>query len=64
MKYEEDNGHFKKDAPSEIAGVKVTETRDYLEDKIVDVATGKVSPTNLPKSNVLYFTLADDTCSV
>ena len=52
---------LRKDAPSEIAGVKVTETREYLEDKIVDVATGKVSPTNLPKSNVLYFTLADDT---
>ena len=52
---------LRKDAPSEIAGVKVTETRDYLEDKNVDVATGKVSPTNLPKSNVLYFTLADDT---
>lgn len=52
---------LRKDAPSEIAGVKVTETRDYLEDKIVDVATGKVSSTNLPKSNVLYFTLADDT---
>lgn len=52
---------LRKDAPSEIADVKVTETRDYLEDKIVDVATGKVSPTNLPKSNVLYFTLADDT---
>lgn len=52
---------LRKDAPSEIAGVKVTETRDYLEDKIVDVATGKVSPTNLPKSNVLYFTLTDDT---
>ena len=52
---------LRKDAPSEIAGVKVTETRNYLEDKIVDVATGKVSPTNLPKSNVLYFTLADDT---
>lgn len=52
---------LRKDAPSEIAGVKVTETRDYLEDKIVDAATGKVSPTNLPKSNVLYFTLADDT---
>lgn len=52
---------LRKDAPSEIAGVKVTETRDYLEDKIVNVATGKVSPTNLPKSNVLYFTLADDT---
>lgn len=52
---------LRKDAPSEIAGVKVTETRDYLEDKIVDVATGKVSPTNLPKSNVLYFTLADNT---
>ena len=52
---------LRKDAPSEIAGVKVTETRDYLEDKIVDVATGKVSPTNLPKCNVLYFTLADDT---
>lgn len=52
---------LRKNAPSEIAGVKVTETRDYLEDKIVDVATGKVSPTNLPKSNVLYFTLADDT---
>ena len=52
---------LRKDAPSEIAGVKVTETRDYLEDKIVDVASGKVSPTNLPKSNVLYYTLADDT---
>ena len=52
---------LRKDAPSEIAGVKITETRDYLEDKIVDVATGKVSPTNLPKSDVLYFTLADDT---
>lgn len=52
---------LRSEAPCEIAGVKVTETRDYLEDKIVDTATGKVSPTNLPKSNVLYFTLADDT---
>ncbi len=47
--------------PKEIGGVKVTQTRDYKLDKIVDVTSGKTTPTGLPKSNVLYFVLEDDT---
>ena len=46
---------LRKDAPSEIAGVKVTETRDYLEDKIVDVAFGLVCFFFFPMCFVLYF---------
>ncbi|MCD8158808.1 MAG: phospho-sugar mutase [Clostridiales bacterium] len=49
------------DAPSEVGGVKVIEARDYSEGTIVDIATGKVSPTGLPKSNVLYYVLEDGT---
>lgn len=49
------------DAPKEIDGVKVVEARDYAADTITDVATGNVTPTGLPKSNVLYFVLDNGT---
>ena len=34
-------------------------TRDYLKDEIIDLADGSVTPTGLPKSNVLYYELTD-----
>ncbi|OUO80764.1 phosphoglucomutase [Blautia sp. An249] len=46
--------------PVEIGGYKVTSTRDYKEDKVVDLATGEESRTGLPSSNVLYYDLTDD----
>lgn len=49
------------DAPKEIDGVKVIEARDYSADTILDVATGNVTPTGLPKSNVLYYVLENGT---
>ena len=52
---------LRNDPPAELAGFKVTESRDYLKDTVLDVATGKVTSTGLPTSNVLYFrTEADD----
>ena len=51
--------NFRKNAPSEIGGNKVLSTRDYVRDEVVDLSTGAVSPTGLPKSNVLYYDLED-----
>ena len=34
--------------------------RDYDKDQVKDMATGKVRPTGLPKSNVLYFELTNN----
>ncbi|MFI3209214.1 MAG: phospho-sugar mutase [Eubacteriales bacterium] len=48
------------DAPKEIGGLKVLKVRDYKADTIQDVATGEVSPTGLPASNVLYYELEED----
>lgn len=48
-------------APAEVSGVKIVETRDYSTGKIVDVASGTESETGLPKSNVLYYVLEDGT---
>lgn len=47
--------------PKEVAGAKVVEARDYNADKIVDMTTGTTTPTGLPKSNVLYYVLDNDT---
>lgn len=52
---------LREDAPKEIDGVKVTEARDYAADTITDLTTGTVTPTGLPKSNVLYFVLENGT---
>ncbi len=46
---------LRNDPPSELAGYKVIERRDYLRDTVLDIATGKVTSTGLPTSNVLYF---------
>ncbi|MCR4716219.1 MAG: phospho-sugar mutase [Lachnospiraceae bacterium] len=45
--------------PKEMGGYKVTEVRDYQMEKIIDIKTGKESPTGLPVSNVLYFDMED-----
>ena len=47
-------------APKEVAGYQVLKVRDYKADTITDVATGEVTPTGLPNSNVLYYDLTDD----
>lgn len=53
--------NLRNNPPAELAGYKVTERRDYLNDTVVDTETGKVTSTGLPSSNVLYFkTEADD----
>ena len=51
---------LRNNAPSEIGAYQVTAVRDYKKDTITDVATGKVEPTGLPASNVLYYELTDD----
>ncbi len=45
--------------PKEVNGVSVVEARDYEADTILNLTTGAVRPTGLPKSNVLYFDLED-----
>ena len=37
----------------------MTKVRDYKKDTITEVATGKVTPTGLPSSNVLYYEMTD-----
>ena len=44
-------------SPDSIDGKAVTVFADYKKQEILDKATGKVSSTNLPASNVLSFTL-------
>ncbi len=51
---------LRQNPPKEIGDLKVLRFRDYQEDKIVDMETGAVTPTGLPKSNVLYFELPDN----
>ena len=46
-------------APQEIGAYKVTAIRDYKKDTVTDFATGKVTPTGLPASNVLYYEMTD-----
>jgi len=41
--------------PTELAGRRVIERRDYQNDTVLDVDTGKVTSTELPSSNVLYY---------
>ena len=50
---------LRENAPTEIGGYKVTAVRDYKKDTITDMATGAVTPTGLPSSNVLYYEMTD-----
>ena len=46
---------FRTTPPTEIAGERVVEVRDYKVSEAKDIVTGKVSAINLPKSDVLQF---------
>ena len=46
---------FRNTPPTEIVGEKVVEIRDYKTLEAKDQLTGKVTPINLPKSDVLQF---------
>ncbi|MFP3155908.1 phospho-sugar mutase [Lachnospiraceae bacterium ZAX-1] len=51
---------LRNDAPKAIGSFKVLSARDYQKDTITDMKNGKVVPTGLPSSNVLYYELEDD----
>lgn len=51
---------LRKDPPKQFGAWKVEEFRDYKEDKVIDLDTGKEGKTGLPESNVLYFALDQD----
>ena len=51
---------LRKNPPAEIGGYQVTSARDYKLDTIRNMATGEITETGLPKSNVLYYDLTDD----
>ena len=51
---------FRANPPKKLGDYDVVSFRDYKKDTILDLATGKVTPTGLPNSNVLYFDLTDD----
>lgn len=46
--------------PKAFGDLEVVSVRDYQCDKIVNLVTGEESTTGLPKSNVLYFDLTND----
>ena len=46
--------------PQEFGDLKVVEVRDYDSNKTVNMETGEERETGLPKSNVLYFDLTND----
>lgn len=51
---------LRRNPPKSFGELQVVEMRDYDLDQTTDMATGKVRPTGLPKSNVLYFDLTND----
>lgn len=51
---------LRKEPPTTIGEYQVLKARDYKADTIVDIATGAVTSTGLPSSNVLYYDLTDD----
>ena len=51
---------FRNNPPKEFGGLKALCLRDMQQDKVMDFATGAVTKTGLPTSNVLYFELEND----
>ena len=51
---------LRKNPPAKIGGYQVTSARDYKLDTVQNMATGEITETGLPKSNVLYYDLTDD----
>jgi phosphoglucomutase len=52
---------FRANPPKEIAGSKVKMMNDYALSQATDIHSGKISPIELPKSDVLQFFLEDGT---
>lgn len=48
---------LRENAPRDFAGVGVVTVGDYEKETFTDIASGKETPTGLPKSNVLYYVL-------
>ena len=46
--------------PKNFGDLEVVSIRDYQRDKIINLETGEETTTGLPKSNVLYFDLTND----
>ncbi len=51
---------LRENAPESFAGKKVVKVADYKTSKMVDVVTGEECTINLPKSNVLSYSLEDN----
>ena len=51
---------LRENTPEEIGGYKVLSARDYKLDTVKNMATGEVTSTGLPNSNVLYYDLSDN----
>jgi phosphoglucomutase len=65
QKIKEIMGNYRKNPPVAAGGLKVLKFRDYEADTIRDLVTDSVTPTGLPKSDVLYFELEEDAwCAV
>ena len=52
---------LRENPPTEIAGVAVTERKDYKDGSVVCMACGKTSTMELSGSNVLRYEMADGT---
>lgn len=51
---------FRNNTPVQVGAFKVLSARDYQADTIRNLATGEVTTTGLPSSNVLYYDMNDD----
>ncbi|HEX3022590.1 MAG TPA: phospho-sugar mutase, partial [Lachnospiraceae bacterium] len=51
---------LRNEPPVQVGAYKVLSARDYKLDTIKNLETGEVTPTGLPKSNVLYFDMSDN----
>lgn len=51
---------LRKNTPEKIGDYTVVAARDYKDDTIRNLQTGKVTKTGLPSSNVIYYELTDD----
>ena len=51
---------LRENTPAKIGKYDVLSARDYKKDTVKNLATGEVTATGLPSSNVLYYDLSDD----
>ena len=51
---------LRQNPPTQFGELQVLSVRDYESGKVKELASGKVSETNLPQSNVLYFELTNN----